>query len=327
MNEKNEQQTETEVDDIVMKLTKDLRKAAVTLGPREVRFLVDAYYTMQENRIRAAGQVRSMSGEPHKVLDWLSDKSDSLEAQVRAALDAWSASQPMGKWARNVTGIGPVLAAGLLAHIDVAKCCCKQFAGLKSEDIPKHDCEGVPTVGHIWRFAGLDPTLKWEKGKKRPWNASLKVICWKIGESFVKVSGNESDVYGKLYFQRKAIEIQNNDSGKLAGAAAAGAERVAKNTDAWPWYSGCFPAGASKIVSDLKDEKARKQWLKENKLEPGKGQPMLPPGHLHSRAKRWSVKLFLSHWHDAAYRNAFGKAPPLPYPIAVLGHAHMINSH
>ncbi|KKL21523.1 hypothetical protein LCGC14_2444610, partial [marine sediment metagenome] len=58
------------------------------------------------------------------------------------------------------------------------------------------------------------PTVKWGKGKKRPWNASLKVLCWHAGESFVKCHNREHDVYGKLYVERKARELARNAEGK-----------------------------------------------------------------------------------------------------------------
>lgn len=302
----NHQNQDPDPDDIIIKLTKDLRAAVATLNPDEVRFLVDSYYSMQENRIRAAGQVRSMekSQEPHAVLAWLSGKSEQLEGQVKAALDAYSKSNPVGRWSRSVKGIGPVIAAGLLAHIDIEK---------------------APTVGHIWSFAGLDPTKKWNKGEKRPWNASLKTLCWKIGESFVKVSGREGAFYGALYLQRKAAEIAANDTGKFAAAALAGAERVGKTTESWPWYAACFAAGTMREWTALEDPKARIEFLKQRRGEPGSGQAMLPPGHVHARAKRYAVKLFLAHWHEIAFQDKFGKPPPNPYPIAILGHAHKIE--
>lgn len=253
----------------ILKLTKDLKDAVDTMTPNEARFLVDCYYQMQENRIRADGQIRSMSEEPHKVLSWLSDNSSFLEQQVKSALNHYAKSKHMGRWAMEVKGIGPVLSAGLMAHIDITK---------------------APTVGHIWRFAGLDPTSKWEKGEKRPWNAALKCLCWKIGESFVKVSGYDDAFYGKIYGERKALELQKNAEGQYKEQAIEGAKRVGKTTEAHKHYTT----------------------------------GVLPPGHIHARAKRYAVKLFLSHWHGEAYRNHFGKEPPLPYPIAHLGHAHFI---
>lgn len=307
----------------IIKLHKDLKSAVATMTVDEARFLVDSYYQMQENRLRAAGQIRSVKAEPHAVLSWLENNSESLENQIKNALKAFAESQPMGVWAMNVCGIGPVLAAGLIAHIDITK---------------------APTVGHIWRFAGLDSTAQWKgteeclswvkanggateeliaaaarhfgkaeetvrkfattdkDGKavrltdttlakslsRRPHNAALKVICWKIGESFVKVKNNAEDQYGKLYETRKAYETEQNEQGKYAAQAAA--------------------------VLKSRPTHAQKKIYKEGKL---------PPGHLHARAKRYAVKQFLSDWHAEAYRQHFKTEPPLPYPIAILQHAHL----
>jgi hypothetical protein len=196
----------------------------------------------------------------------------TLENQIKRALDAYSGADAVGQWARSITGIGPVIAAGLLANIDISK---------------------APTVGHIWRFAGLDPTVKWEKGQKRPWNASLKRLCFLIGESFVKVHNLESDTYGKVYSARKALEIERNEAGKYADQAAAAL--AAKNF--------------------RKDTEARKAY------EGGR----LPPARIHRRAARYATKLFLSGLHEVWYFNHFQTLPPKPYVISHLGHAHYIE--
>jgi hypothetical protein len=162
-----------------------------------------------------------------------------------------------------------VIAAGLLANIDI---------------------ERAPTVGHIWRFAGLDPTVTWDKGTKRPWNARLKVLTWKIGESFVKVSNHADDIYGHVYAERKALEAAANERGEFAAQAEAklAKYRIGKDTEAYGHYS--------------------------------KGH--LPPAHIHSRAKRYAVKLFLSHWHHVAYETRFGEPPPKPYILTRPEHVH-----
>jgi len=51
----------------------------------------------------------------------------------------------------------------------------------------------------------------------------------------------------------------------------------------------------------------------------------LPPAHIHARAKRWAVKIFLAHWHHVAYMIEYKKAPPKPYSLEHLGHVHMIE--
>lgn len=264
---------ETEAFDPVRKLSTDLRRGAATLSPHEARYLVDTYYTIQEHRLAAGNQVRALtaSEEPHDTLSWFFGEYARLEQNIQRALDSYSTGQPEGRWARSIIGIGPVIAAGLLAHIDIEK---------------------APAVGHIWRFAGLDPTVKWGKGEKRPWNASLKVLCWKIGESFVKVSGNERDVYGKVYLERKAQEQERNEAGLFREQAEASlsAKRFGEDTQARRWY------------------------------EQGK----LPPARIHLRAQRYAVKLFLSHYHAVAYEVRFGCPPPKPYILEHGGHVHFI---
>ena len=256
------------------RLSKDLKQASKTLSPNEVRYLVDAYYQMQENRKTSDNQVRSMveSGEPHEVIAWLSANTTTLERNIKSVLDAHTSSTIIGRWSKSITGIGPVIAAGLAAHIDIVK---------------------APTVGHIWRFAGLDPTVQWEKKTKRPWNASLKTLCWKIGESFVKFSNHEDDFYGKLWRERKVYEESRNVSGALAEQAAVKLEKfkIGKATDAYKAYAS----------------------------------GILPPAHIHARSKRWTVKLFLAHWHQVAFETHYGEKPPKPYVLSQLEHGHEIR--
>jgi len=262
------------IHEAVRKLTKDEKNASVTLGKDEARFLVDAYYQLQENRIRNDGQVRSMAkdGEPHAVLQWLADMNRTLEEQIKVTLDLYSMSDPVGRWMRAQKGIGPVISAGFLAHLDITK---------------------AETAGAFWSFAGLDNSKTWEKGQKRPWNASLKVLCWKAGESFVKVSGYDDAYYGKVYKQRKALEIERNERLEFSAQAASILERkkIGKDTDAYKAYSV------------------------------GK----LPPAHIHARATRYASKLFLAHLHEVMYVEHYGRQPPLPYAIGILNHAHKIS--
>lgn len=250
----------------------DIRRAMETMTADEARYLVDLYYQIQESRKASGNQERSLkSEEPNTTIRWAFDTMLMVEGTIRKGLDDYSDLHHMGRWAKSVTGIGPVIAAGLLAHIDI---------------------ERAKTAGAIWRFAGLDPTSTWGKKQKRPWNASLKVLCWKIGESFVKVSNNKNDVYGKLYQQRKARETAMNVAGEYADQAkhALESKEYRKTTEAYKHYMA------------------------------GK----LPPAHIHARAKRWAVKVFLCHWFEEAYRAHYGKEPPEIYSIAMLGHAHKI---
>jgi hypothetical protein len=228
---------------------------------------------MQEQRKRAENQVRAMTTgettEPCGVIKWLAANSRYLENQVKLALDYYSGADPLSIWARSVDGIGPVISSGLRAHIDLTRC---------------------TSVGDIWRFGGVDPTSKWEKGEKRPWNASLKTLLWKIGESFVKVSNKPTAFYGAIYQQRKLYEQAKNEKLEYAAQAADLLKRV--------------PGHKQKAI-----------------YAAGK----LPDGHIHARAKRYAVKLFLSAYFEKGLTLA-GRPVPLPYPLANMpGHVHKIE--
>jgi hypothetical protein len=255
------------------RLTRDIREATRTLKPREARYLVDLYYQVQDYRISTKNQSDSMGRdeEPHETIDFFGAQMRAFENQIKKVLDDWTDKHALGVWAKGQVGIGPVISAGLLAHIDFDK---------------------ATNPSKIWRYAGLDPSVKWEKGKVRPWNASLKVVCWKAGESFVKFSNHERCLYGKLYQERKALEIQRNEAGKFA--------EQAKNIL------------ASKNFS--KDTDAYKAYI----------QGILPPAHIHARAKRFAVKIFLSHFWQKGYEIHYGKTPPDPYVFSELGHADRI---
>jgi hypothetical protein len=265
-------ETMTRLQELDKAVKLDTGKAGRLLGRQEARFLVDAYYQIQDNRKRSDAQSRTLAeaGEPHTVIDYLGEMSREFETMIKGHLNRYSKAHPVGAWSREQKGIGPVTASGLLAHIDI---------------------ERAPTAGHIWRFAGLDPTVEWKKGEKRPWNAKLKVVCFHIGESFVKIHTRPDAYYGDLWAQRKAWETEQNEAGKYADAAVAKLEKfkIGKDTEAYKHYS----AGR------------------------------LPPAHVHARSKRWVVKLFLSHWHHVAYQDRYGKPPPRPYVIEHMNHVDL----
>ena len=360
----------------LQRLTKDLKEAAITLSDVEARYLVDSYYMMQENRKRADNQVRQMAAEPHSVIAWLAAQSSMLEGQIQRALDAYSASKPIGTWMRANHGIGPVIAAGLMAHIDINR---------------------AVVVGHIWRFAGLDPSVEWksadytrgfiaatrkEKGKgndwaalihacheakrrpldvlkqagilefvpgpeeirkylseknvdkilkaefhadnmlrealdaeglevayedlcrgmefdwkeitrvltRRPWNAELKTLCWKIGQGFMKFSNADECFYGKLYRERKLEQTKKNETGGNKALAAELLPRYKETTDAY------------------------------KQLQQGK----LPLAQIDGRARRHAVKMFLAHVQQVWWFMEKGELPPKPFVIEHLGHSHYI---
>lgn len=289
------------MDDLtpVSKLTKDLRAASRLVSREEARYLVRAYYQIQGDRLRSGNRLRASGMSPTTLLSWYSAQQETLEAQVKRVLGIFAESQPIGQWLLSITGVGPVIAAGLLAHIDI---------------------ERTTNPAKIWRFAGLDPTSTWKKGTKRPWNADLKVLCWKAGQSFVKTSSRPSTFYGPLYLTRKRYEWDNNRAGNLSEQARAvlATKRIASDTDAFAWYAGEWSPSDEPNYPHFTDP------FDHIYSRTGAGIPMLPPAHIHARACRWTVKLFLSHLWQVWYELHHGQPAPRPYAIAHLEHSTII---
>jgi hypothetical protein len=256
----------------IEKLTRDVRNAAVDLDPEQTRFIVDLYYQTQEMRKRLRNQERALheNDEPTALVNHFAEQIHTLEKQIPPVMNRWTDSFEVGRWAKRQKGVGPVLAAGLLAHIDVTR---------------------APRASSVWRYCGLDPSVEWNKGQKRPWNATLKTLSWRIGESFVRQSGSEDCFYGQIYRDRKAKEVERDNSG--ANAEEAQCTLATRNIQA-QHTRAYYEAGH------------------------------LPPGRLDLRARRYAVKLFLSHYWTVAYREEYGVEPPMPYAIEHLGHAHYI---
>lgn len=91
------------------KWNKDHGLAARTmLSDQQARFLVDGYYTMQENRKRTTNQSHALAeaGEPATCLDWLKDQDEKLERWIAGALGYYVSTNKMGPWLEATHGIG-----------------------------------------------------------------------------------------------------------------------------------------------------------------------------------------------------------------------------
>ena len=245
----------------------------VTLKQKDIAEMVELYYDAQDLRIAHANKDRTEP--PSELVEWLEFWMKAGESVIHGKLKQWvegEDSPPEAKWAYNQVGIGPVIASGLSAHIDLVK---------------------ADTISAVWKFAGQAPGFdRRQKGTKIPYNARLKTLCWKISESFVKVSGKKDAFYGQLYLQFKAQEIQRNDGGLYQEAA--------------------------KRELEKKKFKAEDSVTKKRLLA-----GMLSDAHLHARAKRRTVKIFLSEYWVEGRK---GKGLPVtdPYVIQIMRHTGKI---
>lgn len=171
-----------------------------------VRSVVDSYYDLQRLRIAVEHRARKatengMAADAHlaeirNLLKTLAGEEKSLAA----ALDRSTVEHPMRSWLMEKRGIGPVICAGLLAHFDPYRA--------------RH-------VSSFWKFAGMSPDAKLEKGKKSPYSVGAKLLCWKLGHSFIMSSSAE---YVPIYKAKKE-ELMKRE-GMTKGHAHNLAQRV-----------------------------------------------------------------------------------------------------
>ena len=139
------------------------------------------------------------------------------------------------------------------------------------------------------------------------------------------MSNNDKDIYGHFYKERKEFEDERNDAVMEVTPRAVplieaiddrGVALTSIDGETFTcylihgkWYYGgnamaAYDGAGTKKIG--KDTDAIKSY------RVGK----LPPAHIHARAKRYAVKLFLAHFHETGYRLHYGTEPPAPYPIS-----------
>lgn len=265
-----------------------------------LRFLVETYYDIQKLRIMTGNRIGRYTklfnidpkelgsvGETH-----LENYQLTLEKSIIRELKKELPQYNIYLWLRTVKGIGPVLAAGLIGWIG---------------DISK-----FPNTSHLWSYAGLAPGQHRKIGEKSNWNSSLKTHCWKISESFVKTKGPYRELY--LAFKKQDFEkhpvpvcekcglvlqlvlVDKVKKGQGVNEEKKDLTYIVKNLDGTAHSHG-------------KDKN-------NNKI---KFRVQYSPAHIHARAERKTVKLFLSHlWLE--WRKLEGLPITEPYSIAILHH-------
>jgi len=286
---------------------RSFNKVVVRANPitsrEELRSLVRLYYDIQNFRIGAGNRQyqldKNVEGEeetkkksttkPNISFEYANAGLKETEETISKWIKEYVSNDPIGKWLIATKGIGPILAGGLISYIDITKC---------------------QTAGSIWRYAGWEghrPPK--QKGKKLDYNPDFRVLCWKCGESFQKLSGVIKDsegnpvlddkgnvqyksLYGGLYAEKLKWYIEKNEAGGFAEAAKTALSE--KNITATATKE-CYESGK------------------------------LPMAHLISMAKRYAVKIFLSHLFEVWYEYENKKAAPRPFVEVHCGHVHMIQ--
>ncbi len=310
-------------------LNEALKEAVDVMGRREVGDLVDSYYQVQKLRVAVGNRVSAFAEADTEtlpeLLSMMHDTYRRLESRLQWCMLRWCRNEPVAEWALSLYGVGPCIAAGLSAHIDIEK---------------------APTVGRIWRFAGLDPTVLWLKEPEtmaivkemveatKPTDAEIASLCQKFGRKPSTIKRYMINKAGKFAQTKdaltKALRRRPHNAGLKQVAYHAAASFIKQPVEK------CF------YRERYEEFKAQEQMHNESgqhseyaakvlAAKPGHKQAAiykegrLPDGHIENQVRRKLMKLFLSHWHHVAYEIHYGCPPPNPYPFEHLGHGDIIS--
>ena len=175
-----------------------------------LRFLCENYYDIQKVRIGAGNQLTKFEkdgiGDTPILREFVYNKLHSIEKKAeRLIKEELKEYSIWTEWLEGVSGIGPVLAGGLISWIE--------------------DPAKFATISKLWKYSGYHVVIdddgvahapKKVRGQKVNWNPRLRTLCWKAGESFVKTGKGYRALYEQFrrFYETKYQAKYINKDGK-----------------------------------------------------------------------------------------------------------------
>lgn len=220
----------------------------ITAEMSDLKLLTRLFYEAQEKRKAAANRVRAYEGlgievpYAHAALEDAKQYEKHLKKHVRALLRV---NLFYNAWLKHVKGIGPLLAASLLAELGSP--------------------QRFNTVSALWSYSGLKvkngEAVRRTKGEKSNWNGAVKTTAWKIGSQFVKTP---NCLGRQLYEQYKAYYIERDGATPKWKPHRRAKRRVAKDFLRCMWV-----AWRESMGLDVTEPKAGTWPMAEDWIERG----------------------------------------------------------
>lgn len=264
-----------------------------------LRSLVETYYDYQSQRISTASRIRN-NCERNQISDELIEKygvkdllikAESFEEDIKKLLKVEIEKHPLHrKYLSRIRGIGPILASGLISYI---------------ADISRFE-----HVSNLWVYFG------W--GMNR-WCNNCEEFTY-VNVEFKNREGKKTTAK-RFKPQNKCPRCHNETIPVLQKRHAGYMNNWNDKAKVLAWKCGQSfvksgpKSGYYRLYKQFKDEEMRLHPTKQVV----KGKTMYNQGHLHNRAIRKVVKIFLSHLWET-WRSMDGLEVTEPYAGKILGH-------
>jgi len=288
---------------------------------RDLRWIAAAFETAQAQRLRTGEQIRALVGRTngHGAAGNGAHDIDALVARIRAGASPeplsalgdeyrrqWSeerelmrvmseriAKHPAWPWLERVRGIGPSLAARLLARLDIDR---------------------APTPSSFWSYCGL-ATVAAEIYRCAECGYELSLPAGRHVRSGHRIPGTSQSCAG-------ALEPAGQGARRVAQPRPTRGENAPYDREA---KKLCYLIG----ISFVRQGDAYRRYYREQRARLDVAKPDWIPRRRHLTALRMTEKLFLAHlwlvWREelglpitAPYADQRDDAPPSPRPWAMV---------
>ena len=291
----------------------------------ELKIKTETYYALQKIRIQAELRIKQFvrDGRLSKIACqvlhlWMDDVLKKAENSVKADIKTIIKDVPIWKaWLKKVKGIGPCLGGSLVAEIDISLSeytsslwkysgqsvihFCSTCHSIVDQENSSYNC---PKCGPIDSVYGEAPRR--QRNQKIDWYPFLKTTLFKISDSFIKQDPDKC-LYRRIYDERKKFEQQHHPEWNICYACKNEMKRI-------NGFPKCPKCGGKQTGSPHPIRKSKN----------GKPLFIYTAAHLHNRAKRYCVKMFMQHlW--IKWRQLEGLAVTDPWITGPGGHSNYIE--
>jgi len=262
-----------------------------------LRNLVDIYYDFQGQRIQtqlrigASEREHSLTEEQRSIygITTILENAHSFEKDIEKLIAQQLKNHALyTQYLSRISGIGPMLSAGLIAYID---------------DIEKFD-----HISSLWQYSGYGANRFCPECKK-PTSVDVKYDTGKIAKKLHPFNEcPECHAQTNPILQKRISGYQSNWNDRLKVLGYKAGTSFVKQSAERSKYR--------KLYDKIKKDERRKHPIKKVI----KSKTFFNDGHIHNRAMRKVVKIFFAHvWQT--WRRQQGLEATEPYAKQLLGHS------